>query len=63
MLGFCCGMGGYTRPDNFPIRQVKIFATFEHVDQSFCKRDSNYLDSAFLSSCYQDEAHIMQIPW
>lgn len=38
----------YTKPNNFPINNVKIFATYEHVDQdSLQKTIAPYLENGF----------------
>ncbi len=50
---------------NFPIKHVKIFATYEHVDQnSLQKTISNYLDHGFLYLNVSDlKQQLLKSPW
>jgi len=55
----------YTKPDNFPIKHIKIFATYEHVDQkSLQKTIDNYLSNGFFYlNVIGMKQQLLKLPW
>ncbi|HBY55705.1 MAG TPA: hypothetical protein DEG23_02685 [Coxiellaceae bacterium] len=56
---------GYTKPRNFPINHVKIFATYEHVEQqSLQKAIDSYLNNGFFYlNVISMRQQLLKLPW
>lgn len=55
----------YTKPINFPIKNVKIFATYEHVEQkSLQKIVASYIDNGFFYlNVIGLKQQLLKLPW
>jgi len=55
----------YTKPVNFPIKNVKIFATYDHVEQKpLQKIVSSYLDNGFFYlNVIGLKQQLLKLPW
>ena len=56
---------GYTKPSNFPIIHVKIFATYEHVEQKFLQKaiDSYLSNGFFYLNVIGMKQQLLKLPW
>lgn len=55
----------YTKPNNFPIKHAKVFATYEHVDQkSLQSTITSYLNNGFFYlNVIGMKKQLLQFPW
>ncbi len=55
----------YTRPSNFPLKKVKIFATYEHVNHQLLQATiANHLNQGFFRiNVFTIKQHLLRIPW
>ncbi len=55
----------YTKPNNFPIKHVEIFATYEHLDQKTLQKTINeYLGNGFFYlNAISLKQQLLKLPW
>ena len=55
----------YTKPNNFPIRQVKIISSYEHIDQKLLQNiTTSYIDNGFFYlNVIGMKQQLLKLPW
>lgn len=55
----------YTRPSNFPVKHVKIFATYDHIEQKDLQKTiASYLDNGFFYlNVIGMKQRLLKYPW
>lgn len=66
LLGvFVWCLWSYTKPSYFPIRNIKVFSTYEHVDQGILQKTiTDYLANGFFYlNVFGMKRELLKLPW